>query len=82
MYFHGQAYQRLARLESVAARIGRSQAHLALAWALHQPGVASVLVGGRTPAHLDQALAAQAFDDPVLFAELGDARSADADNSR
>lgn len=82
VYFHGQAYQRLARLESVAARIGRSQAHLALAWALHQPGVASVLVGGRTPAHLDQALAAQAFDDPALFAELGDDRPADADNSR
>jgi NDP-hexose 2,3-enoyl reductase len=51
-------------------RTGHSQAHLALAWALHQPGIASVLVGGRTPAHLDQALAAQAFDDPALFAEL------------
>jgi len=70
VYFHEQAYRRLARLESVAARTGHSQAHLALAWALHQPGVTSVLVGGRTPAHLDQALAAQAFDDPALFAEL------------
>jgi len=70
VYFHEQAYRRLARLESVAARTGHSQAHLALAWALHQPGVASVLVGGRTPAHLDQALAAQVFDDPALFAEL------------
>ncbi|MCX6901383.1 MAG: aldo/keto reductase [Verrucomicrobia bacterium] len=70
VYFHKQAYHRLARLESVAARTGHSQAHLALAWALHQPGVASVLVGGRTPAHLDQALAAQTLDDPALFAEL------------
>jgi aryl-alcohol dehydrogenase-like predicted oxidoreductase len=70
VYFHEQSYRRLARLESVAARTGHSQAHLALAWALHQPGIASVLVGGRTPAHLDQALAAQAFDDPALFAEL------------
>lgn len=70
VYFHEVAYRRLARLEAVAARTGHSQAHLALAWALHQPGVASVLVGGRTPAHLDQALAAQAFDDPALFAEL------------
>lgn len=70
VYFHDEAWRRLARLESVAARTGHSQAHLALAWALHQPGIASVLVGGRTPAHLDQALAAQAFDDPALFAEL------------
>ena len=70
VYFHDESYRRLARLESVAARTGHSQAHLALAWALHQPGVASVLVGGRTPAHLDQALAAQAFDDAALFAEL------------
>ncbi len=72
IYFHPEAERRLSRLESVAARTGHSQAHLALAWAFHQPGVASVLVGGRTPAHLDQALAAQAFDDPALFAELHD----------
>ncbi|MFA6543306.1 MAG: aldo/keto reductase [Limisphaerales bacterium] len=70
VYFHDTAWRRLARLESVAARTGHSQAHLALAWALHQPGVASVLVGGRTPAHLDQALAAETFDVPALFAEL------------
>lgn len=70
VYFHEESYRRLARLESVATRTGHLQAHLALAWALHQPGIASVLVGGRTPAHLDQALAAQAFDDPALFAEL------------
>lgn len=70
VYFHESAYRRLARLEAVAARTGHSQSHLALAWALHQPGVASVLAGGRTPAHLEQALAAQAFNDPALFAEL------------
>ncbi|HEV7402011.1 MAG TPA: aldo/keto reductase [Chthoniobacteraceae bacterium] len=72
IYFQAEAERRLARLEAVAARTGHSQAHLALAWALHQPGPATVLVGGRTPAHLDQALAAQAFDDPALFAELDD----------
>jgi len=70
VYFHEEAHRRLARLEVVAERTGHSQAHLALAWALHQPGVASVLVGGRNPAHLDQALAAQSFDDPALFEEL------------
>ena len=48
VYFHDEAYRRLARLESVAPAPDTRQAHLALAWALHQPGVASVLVGGRT----------------------------------
>lgn len=71
VYFHDEARQRLARLEQAAARTGHPQAHLALAWALHQPGIASTLVGGRVPAHLEQALAAQQFDDPALFAELG-----------
>lgn len=70
VYFHRGSYRRLATLEAVSARSGHSQAHLALAWALHQPGVASVLVGGRTPAHLDQAFAALDFNDPALFAEL------------
>jgi aryl-alcohol dehydrogenase-like predicted oxidoreductase len=70
VYFHDASRRRLARLESIAARSGLSQSHLALAWALHQPGITSVLVGGRTPAHLDQAFAALSFDDPALFAEL------------
>jgi aryl-alcohol dehydrogenase-like predicted oxidoreductase len=72
VYFHEQSWQRLTRLESIAARTGHSQAHLALAWALHQPGVNSVLIGGRTPAHLDQAFAALDFDEPEVFAELNE----------
>jgi 1-deoxyxylulose-5-phosphate synthase len=72
VYFHDQSWQRLTRLESIAARTGNSQAHLALAWALHQPGVTSVLVGGRTPAHLDQAFTALAFDGAELLAELSE----------
>ena len=70
IYFREAAIRRLGQLERVAARAGQDQARLALAWALHQPDVASVLVGGRTPAHIDQALAAQDFDEPALFAEL------------
>lgn len=70
VYFHESAYQRLARLEAIAKRTGYSQAHLALAWALHQPGIDTVLIGGRSPAHLDQAFAALAFDDAALFTEL------------
>lgn len=70
VYFNSDSYRRLATLEAVAERTGHSQAHLALAWALHQPGIDSVLVGGRTPAHLDQAFAALDLSDPSLFAEL------------
>lgn len=84
VYFHPQARQRLARLEQVAAQAGQTQAHLALAWALHQPGIAWVLVGGRTPAHLDQALAAQKADADAWLAELEDAevRSSPGDDAR
>jgi 1-deoxyxylulose-5-phosphate synthase len=70
VYFHEAAYQRLARLEAIAKRTGHSQSHLALAWALHQQGIDTVLVGGRTPAHLDQAFAALEFDDAALLSEL------------
>lgn len=70
IYFKPGPEGRLDRLAAVAARTGHPMAHLALAWAMHRPGVTSVLVGGRTPAHLDQAFAALALNEPSLFAEL------------
>lgn len=70
VYFHESAWQCLARLEAIAKRTGHSQAHLALAWVMHQPGIACTLIGGRTPAHIDQAFAALDFDDPDVLAEL------------
>lgn len=70
LYFQDAAFRRLARLEAVAARTGRPQVELALAWALHQPQIATVLIGGRTPAQIDQAFAAAALNDPLLLAEL------------
>lgn len=70
VYFHDAAYRRLEQLEAVARRTGHSQPHLALAWALHQPGIDTVLVGGRTPEHLDQAFAAREFADMHMLSEL------------
>ncbi|MBL9146651.1 MAG: aldo/keto reductase [Verrucomicrobiaceae bacterium] len=70
VYFHESAYQRLAKLEAIAMRTGHSQTHLALAWALHQRGIDTVLVGGRSPAHLDQAIAASEFGDEEVMAEM------------
>jgi aryl-alcohol dehydrogenase-like predicted oxidoreductase len=71
IYFQPAAERRLDHLEAVSVRTGLSQQHLALAWAIHHPGVAAVLIGGRTIAHVDQAFAALALDDPALMAELG-----------
>ncbi|MBL9219706.1 MAG: aldo/keto reductase [Opitutaceae bacterium] len=68
IYFNPEAQRRLEKLAAVAARTGHSMSHLALAWAMHQPG--TVLIGGRGPANIDQALAALAFNDPGLFTEL------------
>ncbi len=70
VYFNNAAYRRLKKLQQIATHTGHSPVHLALAWALHQPNITSVLVGGRTPAHLDQALQAKDHDEPALFAEL------------
>ena len=73
IYFNETSHQRLAALEAVATRSGYSQVHLALAWALHQPGVSCVLVGGRTPAHLDQAFAALSDNGAEVLTELDQA---------
>jgi 1-deoxyxylulose-5-phosphate synthase len=72
VYFHDHAYRRLAKLEAAAVQSGVPQAHLALAWALHQPGIDTVLVGGRHPAHLDQAFAALEYDDLELLGQLNE----------
>lgn len=70
VYFHEEAKGRLAQLEALAKQSGHSQAHLALSWAMHQRGIDTVLVGARTTAHLDQALAAEKFDSTKLFMSM------------
>lgn len=71
IYFQPLAETRLRHLADLAGRTGRSMTELALIWALHQPGIASTLVGGRRAAHLEQAFAALATHDPQLIAALG-----------
>lgn len=70
LYFTPTARARLARLQAVAAREAIPATDLAFAWALHQPQIGTVLVGGRTPAQLDQAARAQNIYLPEIFAEL------------
>lgn len=58
IYFQKTAFDRLKLLKQIAARTGYSEIQLGLAWAFHQPDVTSVLIGGRTPMHIDQAFSA------------------------
>lgn len=63
IYFNDKAQRRLKRLQEVAAQTGLPPEFLAMAWAVHQKEVDCVLVGGRTVAHLHNALRALQFDD-------------------
>jgi aryl-alcohol dehydrogenase-like predicted oxidoreductase len=48
----------LEKYESLCAKLGQPPAVVALAWLLHQPGVAAPIIGPRTLAQLDGALPA------------------------
>jgi aryl-alcohol dehydrogenase-like predicted oxidoreductase len=51
-------YRGLSALEQIARDRGVAMSTLALAWALSQPGITAAVIGPRTPAHLEQAVAA------------------------
>jgi 1-deoxyxylulose-5-phosphate synthase len=70
IYFNAENERRLDQLHAVAHQFHLSPAVLAMAWALHQPGVASVLVGGRTAEQFDQGFAGLAVTDPEIFRQL------------
>lgn len=70
IYFNEVSFHRLNQLEKVSTLTGYSTSHLALSWALHQPYVTSVLVGGRSVKQLEQAFSALNFYDPDIFNEL------------
>lgn len=70
VYFTLESQQRLTELERVAALTQHSQIDLAMAWAVQQPGVDLMLVGGRSVAQIDQALAACSAEIEAGLAEL------------
>jgi len=70
IYFNEQAFRKLEMLRELSYSTGFSTTHLALVWALHQPGIKSVLIGGRNITHLEQAFAAKQFYDQEIFADL------------
>ncbi len=61
IYFSDENFRKVENLRRVAEAQGHSMIQLALAWVINQPGITSVLVGGRTIAHIDQAFEAEAL---------------------
>lgn len=70
IYFNETSFQRFNKLQKLSAFTGYATSHLALVWALHQPNITSVLVGGRSRKQLEQAFSALAFYDLGVFNKL------------
>ncbi len=59
IYENDVSMRRMEGLREVASETGISMVQLALAWAIGQPGITSVLIGCRTTSHIDQAFQAE-----------------------
>jgi aryl-alcohol dehydrogenase-like predicted oxidoreductase len=71
IYFHRQKWRVMEALRAKSEALGISMIQLALAWALTQPSITTVLAGARTTGHVNQAFEAEAMDmSPELRAEL------------
>ncbi len=71
IYFNDRNFRRVVLLHRLAAKIGVPPLQLAMAWVLQNPLVTTTLVGVRTRAHLDNALAADRLVfDPSWLAEI------------
>ena len=55
IYFTDDGFRVMEALGSAAHDAGMTMAHLALSWVLRRDGITSVLIGARTPRHVDQA---------------------------
>ena len=69
IYENDLSMRRMEGLRTVAAETGISMVQLALAWAIGQPGITTVLIGCRKLSHVDQAFEAEAMG---LSTELRD----------
>jgi aryl-alcohol dehydrogenase-like predicted oxidoreductase len=72
-YFFGDRYddtllERVQQLQPIADELGITLAQLALAWVLHEPNVASAIVGASRPQQVEDNAAASGIelDDDVL----------------
>ncbi len=69
VYFQERNFRYVEYLRQLSARTGLPAERLAMAWALQNPHVDTVLVGARTKAHLDNAVAAAATEFPAAWME-------------
>ena len=58
LYYQDSDYDVVDKVTEIAGRRGVSNAQVALAWLLAQPGVTAPIIGASKPHHLDDALAA------------------------
>lgn len=71
VYFSDTNFRRVEKLKELSDRTGVPVAHLATSWVLQNPQVDSVLIGARTIAHVETALAAAALTfEPGWMAEI------------
>ena len=56
--FEAETFAAVQAIGEICADIGQEMVHVALAWLLHKPGVASVLAGARAPRHIESNLIA------------------------
>lgn len=59
IYFTDPGFRVMEGLRDLSRETGRSMIDLSLAWVLSRPGITSMLIGARSPAHIDQALSAE-----------------------
>lgn len=64
IYFSEKNFAIVDKLHEFAERVGVPALRLAIGWVLKNPAVDTVLVGARSTAHLDNAIAAEAMDLP------------------
>ncbi|HMC65076.1 MAG TPA: aldo/keto reductase, partial [Gemmataceae bacterium] len=67
VYFSARNFRIVDRLRDMSERVAVPVARLAMAWVLKNPSVNTVLVGARTTAHLDNAVAAIHMDLPQTW---------------
>lgn len=71
MYWNDDNLNRACQLKTIAEDLGTSPAELAIAWCLHNPNVASVILGATSPAQLQQNIRAAELAIPEdVMAEL------------
>ena len=58
LYYQESDYQVVDRVTDLARKRGLSNAQIALAWLLHQPGITAPIIGATKPHHLEEAVKA------------------------